>query len=79
MRKILDEIQDGQLRRGVDRREPRPAGSNFHALAGQGQGAPDREGRRASCAAMMPWISAGKQRVQDISGGMSLATSSRRS
>ena len=45
MKKILGEIQDGQLRRGVDRREPgRPP--QLQRAAPQGPGAPDREGRR---------------------------------
>ena len=43
--------------------------ASFNALREAGRGAPDRAGRRASCAAMMPWISAGKQKVSDASGG----------
>ena len=47
----------------------RPAGPNFNKLRDAAARAPDREGRRPSCAAMMPWIGPGKAKPRDVSGG----------
>ena len=44
--RILDEIQSRQVRRGVDRRERVRPRRTTSALAGRGQGPPDRGGRR---------------------------------
>ena len=55
------------VRRGVGRRErQRPA--ELPGPPPGGPGPPDREGRRRA-RAMMPFVTAGKQKVQDISGG----------
>ena len=67
MQTILDEIRRRRLRRGVDRREqggapPVPAlreDGKAHQIEQVGQ----------ELRAMMPFISAGKTRVQDASGG----------
>ena len=58
-----------RVRRGVDRREERPAGRNFDEL--RARPARRTRSRRSapSSASMMPWIAAGKARVQDVSGG----------
>ena len=58
----------GRVRQGVDRRErDRPPELQQDARR---RGRSTRSRRSApSCAAMMPWIAAGKQRVQDVSGG----------
>src|SRR4051812_4102901 len=67
MRRILDEIQDGRF---ADEwiAESRGGRAKFEALR-----AADREHQiekvGADLRAMMPWISAGKQSVQDASGG----------
>ena len=67
MRKILDEIQDGRFAEEwiAENKAGRP---EFNELRAKGQEHPiEKVG--AELRAMMPWISAGKQRVQDISGG----------
>ena len=62
MKKILGEIQSGKFAEEwiAECESGRP---NFHAAGGRGQRPPDREGRQASSARMMPWISAGKTKV----------------
>ncbi|MGV3759567.1 MAG: ketol-acid reductoisomerase [Actinomycetota bacterium] len=67
MRKVLDEIQDGRFaEEWVNESESGRA--NYKAL--QAKGAEHQiEKVGEELRAMMPWISAGKQRVQDISGG----------
>ena len=68
MQTILDEIQERHLRRGVDRREQGRARPNFEALRKEGQEHQiEKVGQELR--AMMPFISAGKTRVQDASGG----------
>ncbi len=58
----------GRVRRGVDRRERGRAARA--STSSRRPGTTTRSSRWApSCAAMMPWISAGKTRVQDASGG----------
>jgi ketol-acid reductoisomerase len=67
MRRILDEIQDGRfatewIKENEDGRD------NYNKLLEQGAEHPvEKVG--AELRAMMPWISAGKQSVQDASGG----------
>jgi ketol-acid reductoisomerase len=67
MRKILDEIQSGEFAKEwvAENENGRP---NFNRLR---QAAIDHpiEKVGAELRAMMPWISAGRQRVQDVSGG----------
>ena len=67
MRRILDEIQDGRF---ADEwvAEKRAGRRNYKALQDKGKAHPIEQ-VGAELRAMMPWISAGKQRVQDISGG----------
>ena len=57
----------GQVRRRVDRRE-RVRPGELQGAAGEGAPASDR-GRRGELRAMMPWISAGRTKVADASGG----------
>ena len=67
MRKVLDEIQDGRFaEEWVNESESGRA--TYKALQEKGrQHQIEQVGEELR--AMMPWISAGKQRVQDISGG----------
>ncbi|HEX6419891.1 MAG TPA: ketol-acid reductoisomerase [Acidimicrobiales bacterium] len=67
MRTILDEIRSGTFAEEwiAESQSGRP---NFTKLREEGAAHPiERVG--AELRAMMPWISAGKQRVQDVSGG----------
>jgi len=67
MRRILDEIQDGRF---ADEwiKENQDGRANYDALLAKGAEHPvEKVG--ADLRAMMPWISAGKQSVQDASGG----------
>jgi ketol-acid reductoisomerase len=67
MRRILDEIQDGRFaKEWVD--ENRNGRPNFTRLREQGR-AHQVEQVGSELRAMMPFISAGKQRVEDASGG----------
>ena len=67
MRKILGEIQSGEFAKEWVA-EARSGRANFKALEKAGEEHPiEKVG--AELRAMMPWISAGKQRVQDASGG----------
>ncbi|MHB1137786.1 MAG: ketol-acid reductoisomerase [Microthrixaceae bacterium] len=67
MKKILGEIQSGQFATEfVD--EVRSGGANFNALREAGK-AHQIEQVGGELRAMMPWISAGKAKVEDISGG----------
>jgi ketol-acid reductoisomerase len=67
MKKILGEIQSGDFAKEwiAENENGRP---NFDELRKQAQEHPI-EGVGAQLRAMMPWIAAGKQRVQDVSGG----------
>jgi ketol-acid reductoisomerase len=67
MRRILDEIQDGRF--ATEWIAENEAGrENYNKLLDQGAEHPvEKVG--AELRAMMPWISAGKQSVQDASGG----------
>ena len=67
MKKILGEIQSGEFTKEwvAESKAGRP---NFLALEKKGQEHPI-EAVGAELRAMMPWISAGKQSVQDASGG----------
>jgi len=67
MRRILDEIQDGRFAAEwvAENRNGRP---NFDRLRAEGKTHPVEE-VGAELRAMMPFISAGKQRVEDASGG----------
>jgi ketol-acid reductoisomerase len=67
MRKVLDEIQDGRFAEEWIA-ESEGGRANYKALQEQGK-AHQIEQVGAELRAMMPWISAGKQKVQDISGG----------
>jgi ketol-acid reductoisomerase len=67
MRRVLDEIQDGRFAQEwvAENRNGRP---NFNRLRAEGKEHPiEKVG--AELRAMMPFISAGKQRVEDASGG----------
>jgi ketol-acid reductoisomerase len=67
MRAILDEIQTGKFAEEwiAESESGRP---NFAALRQAGRDHPiEKVG--ADLRAMMPWISAGRQRVEDASGG----------
>jgi len=67
MRAILDEIRSGKFAEEwiAESVSGRP---NFAKLRAEGADHPiEKVG--AELRAMMPWISAGKQRVQDVSGG----------
>ena len=68
MKKILKEIQSGKFAKEWVA-ESESGRENFNAAAQGGADAPDRGGRRRSCAAMMPFLGAGKQKVADVSGG----------
>ena len=67
MRKILGEIQSGQFAEEFVG-EVRSGGSNFNDLRNAGK-AHQIESVGAELRSMMPWISAGKAKVEDISGG----------
>ncbi len=67
MRRILDEIQDGRFAAEwiAENKAGRP---KFNELRAKGKEHPiEKVG--AELRAMMPWISAGKARPQDVSGG----------
>jgi ketol-acid reductoisomerase len=67
MRKILEEITSGQF---ADEwiAENESGGANFNALREQGKQHPiEKVG--AELRSMMPWISAGKKKVSEVSGG----------
>jgi ketol-acid reductoisomerase len=67
MRRILDEIQDGRFAEEWIA-ESRGGRANFRALLAKGAEHPvEKVGKELR--AMMPWISAGKQSVADVSGG----------
>jgi ketol-acid reductoisomerase len=67
MRKVLDEIQDGRFAEEWVA-ESESGRSKYKALQDAGKAHPiETVGEQLR--GMMPWISAGKQRVQDISGG----------
>ena len=68
MRKILDEIQDGRFAEEWIA-ESEAGRANFQELATQARAEHQIEEVGEELRAMMPWISAGKQRVQDVSGG----------
>jgi ketol-acid reductoisomerase len=67
MKKILGEIQSGEFAKEwiAENENGRP---NFDQMRQRAQQHPIEE-VGAQLRAMMPWISAGKQRVQDVSGG----------
>ncbi len=67
MRRILDEIKDGSFAREFVG-EVRGGGQRFEALREQGRTS-KIEKVGADLRSMMPWIAAGKQRVEDASGG----------
>ena len=67
MRRILDEIQDGRFAQEWVA-ESESGRANYKALQAKGQ-EHQIEQVGEQLRGMMPWISAGKQRVQDISGG----------
>jgi ketol-acid reductoisomerase len=67
MRKVLDEIQDGRFAAEWVA-ESEGGRSTYKALQAKGK-EHQIEKVGEELRAMMPWISAGKQRVQDISGG----------
>jgi ketol-acid reductoisomerase len=67
MRKILGEIQSGEFAKEWIA-ESEGGRKNFHALEEAGRQQPiEKVG--AELRGMMPWISAGKESVQDVSGG----------
>jgi len=67
MKKILDEIQSGQF---ADEwvAESESGRENYHRLQDEGKNHPI-EAVGAHLRSMMPWISAGKTKVADASGG----------
>ena len=67
MRKILGEIQSGQFAEEFVG-EVRSGGSKFNELREAGK-AHQIEQVGGELRQMMPWISAGKAKVEDISGG----------
>ena len=67
MRKVLDEIQDGRFAEEWIA-ESEAGRANFKELQAKGK-EHQIEQVGEELRGMMPWISAGKQRVQDISGG----------
>ena len=67
MRKILDEIKSGQFAEEFVG-EVKSGGANFDALRTKGKEHPV-ETVGAKLRDMMPWISAGRAKVEDISGG----------
>ena len=67
MQKILKEIQSGKFAREWIK-ESEEGRTNFNALREAGAKHPIEEvGQRLR--SMMPWLSAGKQKVSDVSGG----------
>src|SRR3954470_25056401 len=67
MRRILDEIQDGRFAEEWIA-ESRGGRKRFHELLAKGADHPvEKVGKELR--GMMPWISAGKQSVADVSGG----------
>jgi ketol-acid reductoisomerase len=68
MRKVLDEIQDGRFAAEWVA-ESESGRKTYKALQEQGK-AHQIEQVGEVLRGMMPWISAGKQRVQDASGGL---------
>jgi ketol-acid reductoisomerase len=69
MKKILSEIQSGQFAEEWVA-ESESGRANYHRLQGEGKVHPI-EVVGAQLRAMMPWISAGKQKVAEASGGAS--------
>jgi ketol-acid reductoisomerase len=67
MKRILGEIQSGEFAKEFVG-EVQSGGANFNALREQGK-AHQIEQVGAELRGMMPWISAGKVKVEDISGG----------
>ncbi len=67
MRKILGEIQSGEFAEEWIA-ESEGGRKNFHALEEAGRNQPIEQ-VGAELRGMMPWISAGKESVQDVSGG----------
>jgi ketol-acid reductoisomerase len=67
MRKILGEIQSGEFAKEWIA-ESEGGRKNFHALEKAGRQQPIEQ-VGAELRGMMPWISAGKESVQDVSGG----------
>jgi ketol-acid reductoisomerase len=67
MKRILGEIQSGEFAKEFVG-EVQSGGANFNALRDQGK-AHQIEQVGAELRGMMPWISAGKVKVEDISGG----------
>jgi ketol-acid reductoisomerase len=67
MRKILDEIQDGRFAEEWVQ-ESESGRANYKRLQEAGK-AHQIESVGEQLRGMMPWISAGKQRVQEVSGG----------
>jgi len=67
MRKILGEIQSGEFAKEWIA-ESEGGRKNFHALEEAGRQQPIEQ-VGAELRGMMPWISAGKESVQDVSGG----------
>ena len=67
MRKVLDEIQDGRFAQEWVA-ESEGGRATYQALQAKGK-EHQIEQVGEQLRGMMPWISAGKQRVQDISGG----------
>jgi ketol-acid reductoisomerase len=67
MRRILDEIQDGRFAEEWIA-ESRGGRKRFHQLLDEGA-KHQVEAVGGKLRAMMPWISAGKQKVADVSGG----------
>jgi len=67
MRKVLDEIQDGRFAEEWVK-ESESGRARYNELKAKGA-EHQIEQVGAELRAMMPWISAGKQRVQDVSGG----------
>jgi ketol-acid reductoisomerase len=67
MKKVLDEIQNGEFAKEFVG-EVKAGGSNFEALRQAGKDH-QIETVGAQLRSMMPWISAGKTKVEDASGG----------
>ena len=68
MKKILGEIQSGEFAKEwiAENENGRP---ELQQDARRRRRSTRSRRSAPSCAAMMPWIAAGKQRVQDVSGG----------
>jgi ketol-acid reductoisomerase len=67
MKRILAEIRDGSFAQEwiAENEAGRP---NFERMRAEGKAHPIEEVGE-ELRAMMPWISAGRERVQDVSGG----------